>query len=339
MTTALYEARRGDVVEAFSIGAFAVVDTAGKVLFSGGDSSSSAFLRSSAKPFQVLPFVEAGGMEAFNYNDDELSLSCASHEGDSNHLTTVIGMQKKIGIDESHLKCGGHTPAAAWGIKELIETKPSPNFNNCSGKHTTMLACAKLKNLSLSDYLSVSHPLQQEIKQTVGEMCSIKQEDIVVGVDGCSAPTFAIPLSNSALGFARLCDPPSCFTETRKNSLKRITSAMQTHHYMVQGLEGFDSELMRIGRDKILSKRGAEGLQLVGLMPGVCGPVGVGIAIKVSDGDYAYRVRPAVTLEILKQLNVLDTEQLKALSKFGPNVELKNWVGLHTGTARAVCRL
>jgi len=342
----ILELTRGRVVEAIHLGSIAIVDSTGKLLLSHGDPHTVAFLRSSAKPFQALPFVERGGAEHFNFTQSELAISCASHETAQLHLDTVRAMQAKIGIQEDDLQCGAHLPGDAAMLRNIIkqDIKPTANFNNCSGKHTAMLAHAKMRGLPLDNYLDRAHPIQQDILATFSEMCGIEKEKVELGVDGCSAPNFAVPLVNAALGMARLCDPRE-LSEARATACRKITSAMIAHPEMVSNYGEFDCELMKAGAGKIITKRGAEGFQIIGLMPGVYGENGVGIAFKVTDGDASRmnddlessaRVRPAIALEILRQLKALDDAQLKSLTKFGPAKQLKNHRGLVTGESHPV---
>jgi L-asparaginase II len=339
----ILERIRGEVVESVHQGSIAVVDSNGKLIASYGDPHMVAFLRSSGKPFQALPFVERGGVEHYGYTSRELSLSCASHDGARIHLDAVKALQKKVGILEENLQCGGHLPSDPEMLREYIVQgiHPTHNVNNCSGKHTTMLAHAKMRGFPLETYLQLNHPIQQEILSTLAEMCGIEQQKIDLGVDGCSAPNFAMPLYNAALGFARLCDPHG-LSETRAAACNKITSAMTSHPEMISNHGEFDCELMTACEGRVVTKRGAEGFQIVGLMPGVLGKdlPGVGIAFKVVDGDSSSmndslestaRVRPAVTLEILKQLHVLSEKQLTTLAQFGPEKTLKNHSGLLTG--------
>jgi len=342
----ILELTRGRVVEAVHFGSIAVVDSTGKLLHSCGDPNMVAFLRSSAKPFQAIPFVERGGAEHFNFTQKELAISCASHETAQIHLDTVKAMQEKIGIREENLQCGAHLPGDAVMLKMVIQQgiAPTPNFNNCSGKHTAMLAHAKMRGLPLENYLDLAHPIQQDILAALSEMCGIEKEKIELGIDGCSAPNFALPLVNAALGMARLCDPRG-LSDARAAACKKITTAMTTHPEMVSSYGEFDCELMKAGAGKIVTKRGAEGFQIIGLMPGVYGEHGVGIAFKVTDGDASRmddelvsrtRVRPAVVLEILRQLKALNEDQLKSLAGFGPAKQLKNHRGLVTGESHPV---
>lgn len=345
----ILELIRAQVVEAVHSGSIAIVDSTGKLLHSWGDPHMVAFLRSSAKPFQILPFVERGGVEHFHFSQKELSISCASHETAQMHLDTVREIQARIGVEERYLQCGPHLPGDADMFKTVIkqELKPTANFNNCSGKHTAMLACAKMRGLPLENYLDPSHPIQQDILAVISEMCGIAKEGIELGVDGCSAPNFALPLFNAALGMARLCDPRE-LSESRAIACKKVTTAMTAYPEMVANHGEFDTELMKAGAGRIVTKRGAEGFQIVGLMPGVYGENGVGIAMKVTDGDAAHmdnefvssaRVRPAVTLEILRQLKALDESRLLALAKFGPCKELTNYAGIRTGESHPVFNL
>ena len=347
----LFEVTRGDIVESIHYGSMAIVDSSGKLISSYGDPKAVAFLRSSAKPFQALPFVEGGGVEYFGFTPRELSISCASHEGSDLHVQTVEGMQKKIGVAENALQCGIHMPGDVDAFKSLIlnNRQPTPNQNNCSGKHTAMLAYAKMRVLPLENYLDRNHPIQKDILAVFAEMCRVPVQEIQLGTDGCSAPNFAIPLYNAALGMARLCDPRELPPE-RASACRKITSAMTTYPEMVSAYGEFDEQLMRTGAGKIVCKRGAEGYQIIGLLPGVLRPdaPGVGIALKVSDGDpsrtaldltHRTRVRPAVAVEILCQLDVLSTEQQQALASFGPVNPIKNHRGLVTGQSRPVFKL
>lgn len=352
MTSApLFEVTRGRVVESVHYGSIAVADSNGTLIASYGDPNMVAFLRSSAKPFQVLPFVERGGVEYFRFTPGELALSCASHEGSDMHVQAVRQLQEKIGIQEENLHCGTHLPGDVDELKSLIiqDRKPTSNHNNCSGKHTAMLAHAKMRGLPLDHYLDPDHPVQQDILATFAVMCCLPVEQVELGTDGCSAPNFAVPLYNAALGFARMCDPHE-LPEARVQACRKITAAMTAFPEMVSGYGEFDEQLMKAGNGRIVCKRGAEGYQIVGLLPGTRDPQspGLGIAIKVSDGDASRmgsglessnRVRPAVTVEILRQLGVLSPEQEQALAGFGPGKSITNHRGIVTGESHPVFKL
>lgn len=342
---------RGQIVESVHYGSIAVVDSNGKLIASYGDPQMVAFLRSSAKPFQVLPFVERGGVEYFGFTPRELALSCASHEGSDMHVQAVRQLQEKIGIKEDNLQCGTHLPGDVAELKSLIvhDQKPTTNHNNCSGKHTAMLAHAKMRGLPLENYLALDHPVQKDILATFAAMCKIPVDQVQLGTDGCSAPNFAVPLSNAALGFARMCDPRE-LPEERAQACRKITSAMTAYPEMVSGYGEFDEQLMKTGNGRIVCKRGAEGYQIIGLLPGSRGAdsPGLGIAIKVSDGDASRmgmelessnRVRPAVAIEILRQLGALSPEQEQALAGFGPQKSITNHRGIVTGKSYPVFKL
>ena len=344
----LFEVTRGDIVESVHYGSIAVVDATGKLISSYGDPRTVAFLRSSAKPFQVLPFVEHGGVENFGFSLRELAIACASHEGSDLHVQTIEEIHRKVRINENYLQCGIHMPSDVDAFKSLILNgkEPTPNRNNCSGKHSAMLAYAKMRGLPLENYLDLEHPIQQDILASFAEMCLLPVKEIGLGIDGCSAPNFAVPLYNAALAAARLCDPRE-LSERRASACRKITSAMTTYPEMVSGYGEFDCELMKIGEGRIVCKRGAEGYQITGLLPGTLGPnsLGVGISLKVSDGDasrmsldlaHNNRVRPAVMLEILRQLGALCSKQEQALAAFWPEKSIKNHRGIITGRSRPV---
>lgn len=347
----LFELTRGKIVESTHFGAVAVVDARGSLLYSLGDPNTVAFLRSSAKPFQALPFFENGIHEALGLTLKEQALVCASHEGSDEHVRIAASIQAKAGLRESDLQCGVHMPGDAKAYKDLIGRgeAPSANRNNCSGKHSAMLAHAKKLGLPLDTYLHVDHPVQQQILTTLAEMSGYPREKVEIGIDGCSAPNFAVPLRSAALAFARLCDPRD-LPEARQGAAHSITAAMTGEPEMISGEGEFDCRLMLAGKGRIVCKRGAEGYQAVGIMPGVLSKdsPGIGITFKVSDGDLLFRtiniephnrVRPAVALEILRQIGALTESELRSLGEFGPELPVLNHRGTVVGTSRPIFKL
>jgi L-asparaginase II len=191
-----------------------------------------------------------------------------------------------------------------------------------------MLAHARMRGLPIADYINPDHPVQKTILAAFSEMCGMEPERVKIGTDGCSAPNFAIPLSNAALGFARLCDPRD-LSQKRAAACRRITSAMMANPVMVSGMGRFDTRIMEVCSKRIVAKGGAEGYMALGIIAGAmgAGSPGIGIVFKVSDGDLAVRdaegifhnrVRPAMALEILKQLGCVSEKELEALAEFGP---------------------
>ncbi|MEJ2348590.1 MAG: asparaginase [Anaerolineales bacterium] len=339
----VFELTRGETIESIHFGAIAIVDVEGRLVAKHGDPSAVTFLRSSAKPFQALPFIEKGGAAAFELSAAEIALICASHSGTDEHVATVRSIQEKSGVREADLMCGVHPPldeATAEALRQRGE-EPTPNRHNCSGKHTGMLAYARMEGWSTADYIDPDHPVQESILQTFAEMCAtyasvrLSPEQVALGVDGCSAPNFAVPLRNAALAYARLCDPRG-LSRARAAACRTITNAMSSHPEMVAGPGRFDTRLMEVGAGRIVAKGGAEGYQALGLLPGALGPgsPGVGIAMKISDGDLKGRVRPGVSLEVLRQLGALSPAQVQALADFGPVSPVRNWRGLVVGQAR-----
>ncbi|MFZ6030724.1 MAG: asparaginase [Chloroflexota bacterium] len=341
----LLELTRGEIVESVHSGAIAVVDVHGKLVAWHGDPQIVTYLRSSAKPFQALPFLEHGGQAAYGLTEREIALICASHSGTEEHVALVRQIQAKTGVLENDLLCGTHNPyhrPTAEAMRQRGE-KPTPNRHNCSGKHTGMIAHARLHNLPYADYIDPAHPIQQEILQIFAEMCAIEVQQVQVGIDGCSAPNFAVPLYNAALGMARLLQPDA-LPSARADQCNVVTAAMFGHPDMVGGPDAFDTHLMQQTGGRILAKSGAEGYLVLGIAAGGSGLVGsgsgaLGVAIKVADGDLRGSVRPAVALEILRQLDAITTQELDALSAYGPQFALYNWRRLRIGEAHACFEL
>lgn len=332
----LVELTRGPLVESIHFGALTVVDASGKLVASCGDAELVANLRSSSKPFQSLPLIERGGAEHFGFSDKEVAITCASHHGTDEHVAVLRGMQATIGVRETDLQCGIH-PAndeATARAMQMRSEKPTQNRHNCSGKHTGMLAQCTLNRQPIENYLSTEHPIQKNILQTFAEMTDMDPRDVLVGIDGCSAPTFAVPLRNAALAYARLCDPNGQ-PEKRAAALRRIYRAMTSNPVMISGPGGFDTRLMEVGVGKIVSKGGAEGYQAMGLAPDAIAPgsPAMGITYKVIDGDVTGRARPVISLAILRQLGALSEAQLADLAEFDTR-PIYNWRHLEVGEIR-----
>jgi L-asparaginase II len=338
----IYQLTRGEWVESIHFGAIAMVDIEGKIIASFGNPCGGTFLRSTAKPFQALPFIEMGGADYFDLTPKEIALLCSSHSGTDEHVSVVEGIQEKVGISEANLMCGTHPPIhreTAEAMRQRGEV-PTSNRDNCSGKHTGMLAHARMRSTSLENYLDFDHPVQRSILLTFAEMCEVSPESVGLGTDGCSAPNFSIPFYNAAWGWARLADPQSLSTE-RAAACRRITDAMMSHPQMVAGPDCFDTMIMQVGKKRIVAKGGAEGYQGMALMPGAMGKnsPALGIALKVSDGDGRGRARPGVCIEVLRQLGVLSQDDLKSLEKLGPTGDVINRRDIVVGERRPTFKL
>lgn len=346
----VFELTRGDLVESVHFGSIAVVDPQGNLVAHYGDPHAVTFLRSAAKPFQVLPFLEAGGQEQYDLSLQEMAVMCASHSGTDEHTAVIETIQKKVGLTESDLLCGIHPPGHKPTREALLARgeKPTPIRHNCSGKHTGMLAYARMQGLDTHDYINPSHPIQQHILETFARLCKLDAEKVSVGTDGCSAPNFAVPLYNAALAFARLCDPVRGNIDPPElaHACRRVTSAMMAHPFMVAGPQRFDTIIMETTQKRLICKGGAEGYQGLGLMPNALGPgsPALGVVIKISDGDLRGHSRPpddpgghaqpAVLLEILRQLGADFPEHIDELSGYGPTFTLRNWRELVIGQGR-----
>jgi len=342
----VFELTRGGGQESLHFGAAAVVDAAGRLHAWVGDPDVSTFIRSAAKPLQVLPFIEAGGVEHFGLSERDLALMCASHSGTDEHVQALEDLQKKVSVCEQDLLCGVHPPLHKPTAQRMQSDGrlPTPNRHNCSGKHTGMLAFAAMKRASedrsadQNSYIDPDNTIQKEILRVVAEMCEIPVQKIQVGIDGCSAPNFRLPLRNAALAFARLADPEhgGVAPARRRFACQKVCSAMMAYPDMVAGPDRFDTAIMQVGRGRILAKGGAEGYQAISLMPGVLGPdsPAVGITLKIADGDRRGTAKPAVVLEILRQIGALSDEELAEIQPYGPQIEVRNWREIIVGEGR-----
>ncbi len=333
-TEVLVDVTRGGRVESEHRGALAVVNANGKLIAHVGDVDLVSYLRSSAKPFQLLPLVESGAADRFGFTDAELAVMAGSHSGEPRHVAAVQSILNKIGLSEDALQCGVHVPFNADSAKALRAAgrEPTAVYNNCSGKHASMLAQAVDRSLSTQDYLDPQHPVQVTIRQRLAELGGIMFNEIDVGVDGCSAPCFAMPLHAAALAFARLADAAAGAGE---EGLGHVARVMMEYPEMVAGEERLDTDLMRAAPQRVVSKGGAEGYHGIGIV--VKDSPALGVAIKIADGDGKRGGNPVV-IEVLRQLGVLDDAALAQLKSYH-TWPITNHRGLEVGEVRANFRL
>ena len=321
----LAEVSRGGIVESVHYGAVAVVDADGRVLRAAGDPYTQTFTRSALKPLQALPFTAGGGVDHFGLSQSQLALMCASHSGEPRHVEAVADMLARAHCTAADLQCGTHAPGFYEARGEVPPPPPySPLAHNCSGKHAGMLAFCDQHGESKRDYLAFDHPLQQAIRHAVSAFTGVAEARLAPGIDGCSAPNYAVPLATLAAAFARLARPGAHADYGHAPSA--IFAAMTVHPEMVSGENRSDLALMQAGRGDWVTKIGAEGVQAIGVRSS-----GIGIAIKVSDGQKR-GLYPAI-VAVLDALGLLDAPARRALAPWGSRT-VRNYRGLETGDVR-----
>lgn len=337
----LVEVWRGPLVESRHRGHVVAVEPDGRVVAGlGAPREVTTYLRSSAKPHQAIPLVTSGAADQYQFTDAELAVACGSHSGEAIHVATVAAMLGKIGLDESSLACGTHEPFGREAARDLKERRLAPNIlqNNCSGKHTGMLATCLRRAVSTDDYFTAQHPVQQEILREICRFANLAREDVAIGVDGCGVPVFGVSVEAMALMYARLVAPPAEFPEATRDACRRLVAAMRRFPEMVGGTtERLDTEVMRATRGAVISKVGAEGVYTAGVLPSERWPRGLGLAIKIEDGEDR-RARPTVVIESLRQLGVLDEESVAALKPYA-SFAVKNNRRETVGEVRAAFHL
>ena len=318
----LVEVTRGLLVESCHRGAVAIADAEGRVLLGLGHIERPVYPRSAVKAFQALPLVESGAADALGLGDAELAIACASHSGEDVHIAAVRSLLDKAKLAESRLVCGAHWPISERAWRDLIRAGKTPTaiHNNCSGKHAGMLAAAVHLGLDPAGYERVDHPIQQEIKRILSETCGVAMEDEAIGIDGCSVPTFALPLASVATGFARLASGRG-LTPARAKAARRLMDACFRAPDLVAGDARFDTIVMRKLGEAAFLKGGAEGVHC-GALPAL----GIGIADKVDDGTK--RGAERVLYYLLAKL-VAGAERLLADQLAG---DIRNWHGDRVGT-------
>ena len=310
---------RGGFTESRHLGHAVIANAAGEVIEGWGDSGKIILPRSSAKMLQALPLLESGAGAALS--SEQLALACASHSGEPRHITRVSQWLSDLGLDESALCCGPQpSREKALRLSMIKEGRvPTPVLNNCSGKHTGFLTLAKHLKVDLN-YVDPDHPVQKQVRSAFEESCS--EDSPGFGIDGCSAPNFAISLRGLAFAMARFATADGA-SDARSRAMTRLRDAMIAHPKLVSGEGRACAVLMEAAKGKAAVKTGAEGV-FVAILP----DQKLGIALKIEDG--ATRASEVAIAALLVRLGVIDPAH--------PMLDrpIRNWDGLLTGAERAV---
>ena len=269
-----------------------------------GDASVSAFWRSSMKPFQALPLVNAMVLRDLGLGKEALALSCASHHGTPTHTKIVASMLAALELSEAALVCGAHRPLDEESARDLDATATLPGriHNNCSGKHAGMLALSQACGWPLSGYHKPAHPLQVAIREELGRWIESDPDELRWGVDGCGVPTPALPLHEMALAYAR-------YGVSEEAGSIAVVTAMTQNPNLISGNTAFSANLMRATGGRILGKEGAEGVFCLACPGGAWGA-----AFKVADG--AMRALGPAVLYGLRTLDLIGASELDRLRQF-----------------------
>jgi len=305
----LVEVTRNDVVESRHFGSAVVCDAKGNVVHSWGDSQRLVFPRSALKPLLAIDLVESGASEHYGLSDAEITIACASHQGEPMHQQLVSAWLLRLGLSEDHLACGADLPDDVRSAHLLLASGQQGGrvHHNCSGKHAGFLTTALHLEMPLEDFHLAGHPLQQRSLNGLSELAGTNLQDNPMGVDGCGFPAPTMPLFNLGLAVARFANP-SALANDRAQAIQRIQQAIIREPLYAAGHGTVVSEVNQATHGAVLAKSGAEGI-LTAALPGS----GLGIALKISDGNA--RARSAALLAILDHLGALseaEKEQLKA---------------------------
>lgn len=330
MNPILVELHRGDVNESFHRGVICVVNTNGNISYSKGDVHQICYPRSAMKLFQHIPLITSGAFDYFQFNLKELAVMCGSHNGEKMHMEVVESILQKIGLSESNLRCGAQAPTLKSDLYELIkhDLKPRQLHNNCSGKHAGFLAYCKFNQLDTNNYISSDSELQLEIKKVVSLFYEVPENELKCGMDGCSAPTFAMPVVNQAIAFKNLISPSKLIPVQYQKAAALILKACSEYPEMLAGTNRYCSDLISVTKGRIIGKTGADGVYCM-----VDTKNGLGISIKIDDGKMGPQYQ--VAQELLTYLNLISPEEKKQLEPFH-EIDLINFSGNKVGKSVAV---
>lgn len=293
----LVEITRGPLIESVHTGSVAISEASGEIVASLGDIEALVYPRSSLKPIQALPLVESGAADAYGLGEEEIALACASHSGEPIHTERVASWLARIGCRETDLACGPQAVRYEPAHEEMIKRGESLTalHNNCSGKHAGFLTVARHWKIATAGYERHDHPVQQAVLWALRQLSGV--QNVPWGVDGCVAPSFALPLSQFARAIAKFADPDQ-LDPTRASAAKRIVAAMIAHPELVSGTGRVCAILMRAAQGQAAVKTGAEGVYSA-IIPSRK----LGIALKIDDG--AGRAAESAMASILDKLGLL----------------------------------
>jgi L-asparaginase II len=316
---------RGGAVESQHRGAFAVCDPDGSVAAAAGDVHTPVFARSSIKALQALPLVESGAADHFGFTPEELALAISSHDAEAQHTERVAALLGRLQLSVDDLRCGPQPPTDAEARRRLAERRerPSALHNNCSGKHTGFLALARHLSADPRHYLDPDAPVQEAVRRAVGEVCGLAPAALEHAIDGCSAPTFRLPLAALARAFARLAAPDS-LPAPRGAAARRLLDAAAMHPALVAGEhKRLDTALLRATGGRLFPKIGAEAVYVIAARDR-----GQGLALKVDDGGW--RGLFPLVVGLCRELGWLDRAEVEQLAEYAPG-PYRNWAGLEVG--------
>ena len=322
------EVRRGPLVESRHRGAGVVVDADGAVVFAFGDVDRPVYPRSAVKAFQALPLLESGAADALGLGEADIALACASHSGEPDHAARAAAMLARAGASSDALACGAHWPLGDKAARALARSgaEPTPLHNNCSGKHAGFVCLACANGWSVAGYETPGHPVQRAVKAAIEEMTGVALGPESTATDGCSIPTYAVPLRALALGFARFATGRGLAPQ-RARAAERIRAAVAAHPYLVAGEGRFDTDAMRLLGARAFTKTGAEGVFCAALPA-----AGLGVAVKADDGG-TRAAQVMIAALIAKFLTLSDDERARFEPLLAPTI--RNWNGLEVGAAGA----
>ena len=328
----LVEVARGALVESRHRGSVSVVDADGAAVLSLGDVDRRVFPRSAVKALQAMPLVESGIADKYGLTDEEIALACASHSGESAHAAAAQSMLAKAGQDAGCLECGVQWPLGEAANRALAAQggRPTALHNNCSGKHAGFVCLSCGMNESPKGYVGADHPVQRRVRESLEEITGACHTVEKSGIDGCSIPTYAIPLPSLAFGFARFGTGIGLPGEG-KAAAERIRRAVARHPFMVAGTGRFDTKLMDLLGERAFVKTGAEGVYCAAFPE-----LGYGIALKTDDGHG--RAAEAMMASLALRFLTLSDDERKALEALAQPV-LKNWNGIEVGQIRVTSEL
>ena len=274
----------------------------------------SIWIRSTAKPFQLLPLLLHPEGAALLDDPSDIAISVASHDGTPQHAERVRGILQRHSIQQQQMRCGEHRP---YFLQRLPANAPeNANLydalhNNCSGNHAALLLWARLCGVEADSYLNPESASQAAIHKVIRAASGSEPR---IGVDNCGAPCYQLPLTGAAQAYLALAsrDQTARWGETAREDLAglgpmdaiidkmdQIGAAMATQPRWVSGEGTEATRLAERFAGTLVIKHGAEGVLCVADRQRQ-----VALALKVLDGN-ARALFPAL-LQLMQEFGWWD---------------------------------
>ena len=220
----------------------------------------------------------------YGFGDRELALACASHSGEPAHVAlAAVDAGAGRRWTSSALECGAH-----WPIEPGRDGRAGALGQDRRRRCTTIArasipascAPAGISGIDHRGYVGADHPYQEMIREAMEEVTGADARRAEQrGIDGCSIPTYAVPLRNLATRLCQDGDRRAAFRPIARRRQSGCSPPAWPSRSTSPAPAAPICRLMQAAPGRIFVKTGAEGVYCAAVPE-----LGLGIALKCDDG-------------------------------------------------------